>query len=82
MVCRLGDAWVVAPAAPAIRLWGQYKEPQGSEPGAWVEVRIPRRLNYPVAAANRRKDEFATLRHLEYRAPNGAVQITRLMEVL
>jgi hypothetical protein len=77
---RPAEQWRVGPAAPAIRLWGQYKETK--EGGSWIEVRIPRRLDYPVPAANRRQDEFATLRHLEYRASNGAVQWTRLLEVL
>ena len=75
---RLGDGWTVAAPAPAIRLWGQYKEAFD----AWVEVRVPRRLNYPVAPGGRRQDAFATVSHREYRGPGGAVQWTRLVEVL
>ncbi len=75
---QLGDGWTVVAVAPAIRLWGQYKDAFD----AWIEVRVPRRLNYPMASGRRWEGEFVTVSHLEYRAPNSAVQFTRLMEVL
>jgi hypothetical protein len=58
-------------------LWGQYKV---QEEG-WVEVRLPRLLRYPVGDERRVEDAFVRVGHLDYQAPNGAVQFMRLTEV-
>lgn len=60
-----------------IFLWGQYKELEDS----WVEVRLPWMLQYPVNDDQRQEDAFVRIGYLDYRAPNGAVQFTRLVEV-
>ncbi len=61
----------------SIYLWGQYKK----QDQAWVEVRLPRRLCYPVDDDNPDEDSFVRVGHLDYRTPNGAVQFIRLTEV-
>jgi hypothetical protein len=61
----------------SIYLWGQYKKQEE----AWVEVRLPRRLRYPVKDEVRLEDAFVRVGHMDYRSPNGAVQFTRLTEV-
>jgi hypothetical protein len=64
-----------------VYLWGQYQHQQQ----AWVEVRLPRKIKYPVKPPS--KDEtdtaklFARIGHIDYRASNGAVQFVRLTEV-
>ncbi len=66
-----------ADLAQGVYLWGQYKEQQQ----AWVEVRLPKALLYPVDDERRVEDAFVRVGHLDYRAPNGAVQFVRLTEV-
>jgi len=61
----------------SVYLWGQYKQ---QEKG-WVEVRLPKLLVYPVDEARKVEDPFVRVGHIDYRAPNGAVQFVRLTEV-
>lgn len=79
-----GEGWTSVSGRPDFYLWGQYHEEWSTredEP-TWVEVRIPRALQYPVDDTTAlRAGGFARLGHVEYRAPNGAVQFTRLTEV-
>ncbi len=63
--------------AQSVYLWGQYK-PQEE---AWVEVRVPWSLIYPVEKERPQEDAFARIGHLDYHAPNGAVQFVRLTAV-
>jgi hypothetical protein len=60
-----------------IYLWGRYRE----DFGRWVETRIPRQLSYPVEE-DRTENRFVRLGHVDYCAPSGAVQFTRLTEVV
>jgi hypothetical protein len=63
--------------AQSVYLWGQYK-PQSK---GWIEVRVPKTLDYPVDKAQPPENAFVRLGHLDYRAPNGAVQFIRLTVV-
>ena len=88
---RCGEGWTVAAGKrPDLYLWGRY-DPSWSEHNdtpTWIEVRIPRPLHHPAKApsedafarANTRA-LFAELGRVDYLAPNGAVQFTRLTEV-
>jgi hypothetical protein len=60
-----------------IYLWGRYRE----EFGRWVETRIPRQFSYPVEE-DLNENRFVQLGHMDYRAPNEAVQFVRLTEVI
>jgi hypothetical protein len=61
-----------------IYLWGQYKEEEAS----WIEVRLPKGLEYPVGDERRTENALARVGHFDYQAPNGAVQFVRLTEVI
>ncbi len=63
-------------ARGGIYLWGAYRE----DLGRWVETRIPRRLFYPVEE-DRKEGRFVRLSHVDYYAPNGAVQFVRLTDL-
>ncbi|MBM4428831.1 MAG: hypothetical protein FJ026_00600 [Chloroflexi bacterium] len=61
-------------------LWGRYDD----NLDAWVEVRIPRFLQYPVPKPKGVGDpalRFVRVGHYDYCAPNGAVQLVRWTEV-
>jgi len=73
----LGSCWEVAAAPRSLYLWGQYT----ADLQGWVEVRTPRVFHYPVPVAQVQEKSFAGVGHLLYRAPNGAVQFTRLTVV-
>lgn len=79
--------WTTVQVRPGLFLWGRYdKEWSDREKKAtWIEVRIPRRLHYPATPPSEDEGDtrelFAQLGHIKYRAPNGAVQFTRLTEV-
>jgi len=75
----LATTWTVNAAVAPIYLWGQYRpELAALHENPWVEVRVPRLLDYPVDRNLCRKDAFVGIGYLHYSAPNGAVQFTRL----
>ncbi len=80
-----GGPWQAVPGhRPPLYLWGSYRANWSQQQPTWIEVRIARPLHYPVKRpASDAKTEalFVRLGHIEYQAPNGAVQFTRLTEV-
>ena len=71
-----------------IYLWGRYDGSESERAGqaTWLEVRIPRPLHYPADPPAEVETDteklFARIGHVDYRAPNGAVQFVRLTEVV
>ncbi len=82
-----GGPWTILPGKrPPLYLWGRYDESWSDCKGraTWIEVRIPRPLHYPASVPSAEAPTealFARIGHIEYCAPNGAVQFTRLTEV-
>jgi hypothetical protein len=79
-------AWTAVAGAPPLYLWGSYNEAWSEREGrpTWIETRIARPLHHPALPPRKSADTeklFARLGHIEYRAPNGAAQFTRLTEV-
>lgn len=71
----VGDGWSVLPhdGKESIRLWGEWRK----ELSSWVETRIPRVLNYPVAGT----PETVQISWAEYRDGQGSPRLMRLKEV-
>jgi hypothetical protein len=73
-VFELADnSWDVTEEKKII-LWGNKKE--GEETPYWIEVKVPRGLNYPVE-----KGKTAAIIALDYLSPRGTVQYTRFKGV-
>ena len=70
-----------------IYLWGRYDKPWSEREGkpTWVEARIPGVMHYPAEPPV--EDEtntgrlFVRVGYVDYRASNGAVQFTRLVDL-
>jgi hypothetical protein len=79
---EVSGPWTAVVGKPRFYLWGRYDKDWSERAGqpTWIEVRIPRPLHYPLDEANA-PGGFARLGHVDYHAPNGAVQFTRLTEV-
>ena len=77
---------IINSGRPPLYLWGQYNTDwsQRQERPTWIEVRIAEPLHYPVTLVEEdvdnvsSKSAFARLQQIDYCAPNGAVQFTRL----
>lgn len=84
---ELPGPWTVVQVREGLFLWGRYDPAWTDRKGkdTWIEVRIPRPLHHPATPPSEDESDpkklFARLGHIEYRAPNGAVQFTRLTEV-
>ena len=88
--CRaIEGTWKLATGRrPALFLWGKFKPEWSAENSTWIEVRIPQTLHYPISepvlessTPDNSEAFYARISYVEYQAPNGAVQFTRLMEV-